>query len=114
MQEEVYGPGGVRALGGGDASGTHGEGPTQGCEGQGTCGAHPEHLLHVRDLGRVEDEGLVERRRGLQVETRACNAGSSTGREACEGALGVAATQSACAPGGPDSRLWVRARAERT
>ena len=25
-----YGPGGVRALGGGDASGMHGEGPTQG------------------------------------------------------------------------------------
>ena len=28
---EVYGPGGVRALGGGDAVGVHGEGPTQGC-----------------------------------------------------------------------------------
>ena len=27
---ERYGPGGVRALGGGDASGMHGEGPTQG------------------------------------------------------------------------------------
>ena len=27
------GPGGVRALGGGDGSGVHGEGPTQGCGG---------------------------------------------------------------------------------
>ena len=30
MREEDD-PGGVRALGGGDASGTHGVGPTQGC-----------------------------------------------------------------------------------
>ena len=29
---------------------------------QGTRGAHPEHGLHVRDLGRVEAERLVERR----------------------------------------------------
>ena len=28
-------------------------------------GAHFEHLLHVRDLGRVEAERLVERRRFL-------------------------------------------------
>ena len=32
MWEEVYGPGGVRALGGGEARGMHGEGPTQGWE----------------------------------------------------------------------------------
>ena len=44
-----YGPGGVRALGGGDASGVHGEGPTQCCGGQGTRGAHVEHVLHGRD-----------------------------------------------------------------
>ena len=28
--------------------------------GQGTRGAHVEHLVHVRDLGRVEAERLVE------------------------------------------------------
>ena len=33
--------------------------------GQGTCGAHVEHLLHGRDLGRVEAQRLVERRRAL-------------------------------------------------
>ena len=60
-----YGPGGVRALVGGDASGMHGEGPTQGCGGKGTRGAHVEHLVHGRDLGRVEAERLVERRRAL-------------------------------------------------
>jgi len=38
---------------------------TQGCGSQGTRGAHLEHALHGRDLGRVEAERLVERRRGL-------------------------------------------------
>ena len=33
--------------------------------GQGTRGAHVEHVDHGRDLGRVEAERLVERRRGL-------------------------------------------------
>eukprot|EP00964_Phaeocystis_antarctica_P052043 scaffold30426_cov61-Phaeocystis_antarctica.AAC.5 len=49
--------GGVRALGGG-ASGMHGDGPTQGCGGQGTHGAHLEHVAHVRDAGRVEAQRL--------------------------------------------------------
>ena len=40
----------------------NGEGPTQGWGGgQGTRGAHQEHALHIRDLGRVEAERLVER-----------------------------------------------------
>ena len=55
---------GERAWGGGE-SGVHGEGPTQGWRGQGTCGAHVEHPAHARDLGRVEAERLVERRRAL-------------------------------------------------
>jgi len=33
MREDRCGSGGVRALGGGDAIGVHGEGPTQGCVG---------------------------------------------------------------------------------
>ena len=65
MREEVYSPRGVRALGGSNASGVHGEGPTQGCWGselgQGTRRAHGEHGVHGRDLGRVEAERLVER-----------------------------------------------------
>ena len=60
-----YGPGGVRALGGSEAIGMHGEGPTQGCGGQGTRGAHVEHVAHVCDLGRVKAGQLVECRRGL-------------------------------------------------
>ena len=68
MQEEVRAAGGVRALGGGEASGicTGRKGPTQGWGGQGTRGAHDcEHKAHIRDLGRVEVERLVERRRPL-------------------------------------------------
>ena len=53
------------AVGGGDAIGMHGDGPTQGCRGQGTRGAHVEHLVHGRDLGRIEAERLVEHRRAL-------------------------------------------------
>ena len=33
--------------------------------GQDTRGAHQEHIAHARDLGRVEAERLVERRRAL-------------------------------------------------
>ena len=100
------GPGGVRALGGGDASGMHGEGPTQGCGGQGTRGAHVEHAVHVRDLGRVEAERLVELVRGLPSR----KVGMRRGKRYSPGdvrALGGAATQLACAREGPDSRLCV-------
>ena len=50
---------------------------------QGTRGTHVEHLLHGRDLGRVEAERLVERRRALpRVERRAYGAGRGSGRVA--------------------------------
>ena len=64
MWEEVR-PKSVRAWGGGDAIGTHGEGPTQGGGGQGTRGAHQEHAVHVSNAGRVEAERLVELFRAL-------------------------------------------------
>ena len=64
-----------RALGGGDESGMHEVGPTQGCGARGTRGAHVEHGAHVRDLGRVEPERLVELRRALpRVERRGYDA----------------------------------------
>ena len=52
-----YGPGGVWALGGGEAIGMHGERARLKavCGGQGTRGAHSEHDEHGRDLGRVEE-----------------------------------------------------------
>ena len=74
---------GVRALGGGDANGVRGEGPTQGCGGQGTRGAHHEHAAHGRDLGRVEAERLVERQRELPSRKAGMRCGKRyTAREA--------------------------------
>ena len=38
--------------------------------------AHPEHVAHFCDAGRVEAQWLVEHRRGLpRVKSRACDAG---------------------------------------
>ena len=72
-----------RAWGDGSESGVHGEGPTQGWGGQGTRGAHGEHSGHGRDLGRVEAERLVERRRGLPSrKARACDVGRGAARAA--------------------------------
>eukprot|EP00964_Phaeocystis_antarctica_P058275 scaffold34558_cov52-Phaeocystis_antarctica.AAC.2 len=59
------GPGGERVWGGGGASDMHGEGPTEGCGGQGTRGAHVKHVAHVCDAGRVEAQRLVEGQRPL-------------------------------------------------
>ena len=85
------------------------------CGGQGTRGAHEEHAVHVRDLGGVKAQRLVEgvrvlpsRREGhaMRGEVRAGEAGGR--REAV-------AAQAACSRGRPDSRLLgARARAERT
>eukprot|EP00964_Phaeocystis_antarctica_P055510 scaffold32656_cov108-Phaeocystis_antarctica.AAC.1 len=43
----------------------HARGGTETEDWVGTRGAHPEHGVHARDLGRVEAERLVERRRFL-------------------------------------------------
>ena len=58
--------GGVRAWGGGDASGMcTGRARPKAVGVKGTRGAHVEHVAHVRDLGGVEAERLVERVRVL-------------------------------------------------
>ena len=77
-REEVHGPKGVRALGGG-GSRLHGEEPAQGCAGQGTRGAHCEHLVHVRDAGGVEAERLVERPRDLPSRKAGMRCGKRCG-----------------------------------
>ena len=79
--------------------------------GQGTRGAHPEHILHDRDAGGVEAERLVERLRGLPSR----NAGmrwEEVRPERREG-VGVAATQSA-RTGRDRLKAGRRERAERT
>ena len=82
MWEEVR-PGRREGVGGGgDAIGMRGDGPTQGWGGQGTRGAHPEHGVHGRDLGRVEAERLVEHRRALPSRKAGMQSGKTCGREA--------------------------------
>eukprot|EP00964_Phaeocystis_antarctica_P100005 scaffold65736_cov48-Phaeocystis_antarctica.AAC.2 len=50
--------------------------------GRARGGAHPEHVAHIRDGGRVEAQRLVEHRRALpRVERRACGAGRGSDRE---------------------------------
>ena len=61
-------------------------GPSRGSCLLGTRVAHPKHVLHDCDLGRVEAQRLVERRRALpRVERRAYGAGRAAGREAEDG-----------------------------
>ena len=80
--------------------------------GQGTRGAHLEHAVHVRDLGRVEAERLVERRRALPSR----KAGMRRGKRCGPG--GVRALGGGDASGihgdGPTQGWGARARAERT
>ena len=63
--------------------------------GQGTRGAHEEHLLHVRDVGRVEAQRLVEqlsvlpsRKEGMQCGVK-CGLGGGRGRGGGGGASGM-------------------------
>eukprot|EP00964_Phaeocystis_antarctica_P111985 scaffold76209_cov58-Phaeocystis_antarctica.AAC.3 len=49
---------------------------------QGTRGAHPEHVVHGRDLGRVEAQRLVEGRRVLRSRNEGTRCERGAGREA--------------------------------
>ena len=81
--------------------------------GQGTRGAHIEHEAHVRDLGRVEAERLVERRRFLPSRNAGMRCRARYGPGGVR-ALGVAATQAAYTGRARLKALGPRARAERT
>ena len=57
---------GVSGWSGGGGSGMHGgKAQLKRLGGQGTRGAHVEHLVHARDAGRVKTQRLVERLRVL-------------------------------------------------
>ena len=74
---------------------------------------HLEHVLHVRDIGRVEAERLVERRRELPSRKAGVRCGEVVRPGRREG-IGWR-RRKWHARGGPDSRLWGgRARTERT
>ena len=57
------------------ASGMHGRARLK-AGGQGTRGAHLEHVLHVCDAGRVEAQRLFERRRELPSRTEGIRCGA--------------------------------------
>ena len=61
------GPGGVKALGGGDTNGVHGEGPTQGCRAKGT---RLEHAVRWGSGGRKGARTRRTRLKGWGQGTR--------------------------------------------
>ena len=111
---EECGPGGVKALGGGNASGMHGKGPTQAAGAR----ARAERTENIQLMSVTLDvsklSGWLKASAPCRVKTRARNVGRGTAREGEGAGCRVAATQPRHAQGGPDSRLWARARAERT
>ena len=86
-----------------------GRATAQGCRGQGTRGTHFEHLAHVRDLGRVEVEPLVERRRLLPRRKAGMRCGKRCGPGGV-GALGGSGMHWKV----PTQGCGARARAQRT
>jgi len=76
-------------------------------EGQGTRGAHCEHAVHVRDLGGVKAQQLIEDVRALPSRREKHgmrHAGRGAGREA--GGRGAVAAQAACTGGRPGLKAW--------
>ena len=97
MRGEARGPGGGRGRGAGAAQAARTGRAQLEVGGQGTRGAHPEHVLHVRDAGRVEAQRLVERRRLLpsrKESKEGIRCGVKCGPEA--GVRGTAAAQAVC------------------
>ena len=82
VERRAYAIRGERAWGDGSASGVHEDGLTRGYGGQGTRGAHEEHEVHGRDLGRVEVERLVERQRALPSRKAGMQCGKRCGPRA--------------------------------
>ena len=79
MREEVRPPGGVRALGGGETSGVHGEGPAQGCGakavGAGARAERTENMAYMFvTLDVLKLSGWSNALASCRVERRACDA----------------------------------------
>ena len=106
-----YSPGGVRAMWVAETQ--------SACTGRarlkavGTRGAHPEHVVHGRDLGRVEAERLVERRRELPNRKAGMQCGKRCGPGGVR-ALGGGDASGMCTGRARLKAVGARARAERT
>ena len=75
-------PGGVRALGGGDAMGMHGEGPTQGWGDRARAERTENMYCMYLTLDVSKLSGWLKAVACCRVEKRACDAGRGTAREA--------------------------------
>jgi len=106
------GPGGGRVWGGAGGSGMHrGKARLKAFGCQGTRGAHVEHVGHVRDLGRVEAQRLVEPRLlPSRWEGMRCGARCRPGGGRAWGGGGASGMHGE----GPSQGLGARARAGRT
>ena len=93
---EECGPGGVKALGGGNASGMHGKGPTQAAGAR----ARAERTENIQLMSVTLDvsklSGWLKASAYCRVKTRARNVGGTRYGPGGVRALCVAATQSAC------------------
>ena len=70
-------------MGGGDATGVHGEGPTQGLGGHRARAERTENMLPMSvtlDVSKLS--GWLNAVADCRVERRACGAGRGTAREA--------------------------------
>ena len=75
MRGKRCGPGGVRALADGDASGVHGEGPTQGCGGRARAERTVNMNCMVVTLDVSKLSGWLNTDAPCRVESRAYDAG---------------------------------------
>jgi len=73
--------------------------------GQGTRGAHVEHVVHVRDLGGVKAQRLVEGVRALPSRREGHAMRGEVARREAGGREAVAA-QAACTGEGPNQGCW--------
>ena len=90
------------------------EDPTVEAAGGGTRGAHPKHVVHGCDAGRVEAQRLVERRRALPRQKGTMwEEGRDAGREAGGRGRGGGASR-ALAEDPTAEAVLAGARAERT
>ena len=79
MREAVRPAGGVRALGGGDASGMHEEGPTQGWA-RAERTVNMDCMVVTLDVSKLS--GWLNALAYCRVERRACDVGRGAAREA--------------------------------
>eukprot|EP00964_Phaeocystis_antarctica_P086460 scaffold54754_cov65-Phaeocystis_antarctica.AAC.2 len=79
-------------------------------------GAHHEHVVHVRDTGRVEAQRLVERRRALPSRKEGRTMPGEVRAEGAGGAWAGGSARAACTARGPgcEGLGGYRACAERT